>query len=125
MKRVISTESAPSAVGAYSQATATDQLIFTAGQIPFTPDGDSLADEPIGVQTERCLDNVEAILDAEGATMADVLKTTVYLADINDFEEMNEVYAGYFDDQPPARSAFEVAELPKGVGIEIEAVASK
>ncbi|WP_312911220.1 Rid family detoxifying hydrolase [Natronosalvus caseinilyticus] len=124
MKRIISTDDAPAAVGAYSQGTTDDSIVFTAGQIPLTPDGDLLDDEPIDVQTEQALDNVEAVLEEAGATMYDVLKMTVLLDDIEEFEAMNEVYAGYFDDEPPARSAFEVANLPKGVGIEIEAIAS-
>jgi len=125
MKRTVSTDAAPAAVGAYSQATATDDLVFTAGQIPLTPDGDLLADEPIAVQTEQALDNVAAVLEEAGASMADALKLTVFLDDIEDFDAMNEVYATYFDDEPPARSAVEVAALPKGVGIEIEAVATQ
>ncbi|WP_254765930.1 Rid family detoxifying hydrolase [Salinilacihabitans rarus] len=124
MKRVVSTDEAPEAVGAYSQATTNGSLLFTAGQIPLTPDGELLDDEPIAVQTERALDNLVAILEAEGASAADVLKVTVFLDDIDDFEAMNETYAGYFDEAPPARSAVEVAALPKGVGVEIEAVAA-
>ena len=124
VKRIISTEDAPAAVGAYSQGTTNGSLLFTAGQIPLTPDGDSLAEESVGTQTEQALENVLAVLDAEGAGAEDVLKVTVFLADIEDFEEMNDVYETYFEEEPPARSAFEVANLPKGVGIEIEAVAS-
>ncbi len=124
MKRVISTDEAPSAVGAYSQGTTNGDLLFTAGQIPLTPDGELLDDEPIADQTRQSLENVRAILAAEDLTMGDVLKVTVYLADIGDFEEMNEVYAEFFDDEPPARSAFEVGALPKGAGVEIEAIAS-
>ncbi|MFC3957551.1 Rid family detoxifying hydrolase [Halovivax cerinus] len=124
MKRVISTDDAPAAVGAYSQATTNGSILFTAGQIPLTPDGELLDDEPIAVQTEQALDNLVAILQEKGATPADVLKTTVFLADIDDFDEMNETYATYFDDEPPARSAVEVANLPKGAGVEIEAIAN-
>ena len=124
MKRVTETDAAPAAVGAYSQATSDGSLLFTAGQIPLTPDGDLLDDEPIEVQTEQALDNLVAILEEEGAGPEDVLKVTVFLDDIDDFDAMNETYAGYFDDEPPARSAIEVAALPKGVGVEIEAVAS-
>ncbi|ARS91113.1 Rid family detoxifying hydrolase [Natrarchaeobaculum aegyptiacum] len=124
MKRTVETDDAPAAVGAYSQATTDDSLLFTAGQIPATPDGDILSDEPIDVQTEQALDNVLAILEAEGASADDLLKVTIFLDDIDDFEVVNETYATYFEDEPPARSAFEVAALPKGVGIEIEAVAS-
>ncbi|WP_299267189.1 Rid family detoxifying hydrolase [Halorientalis sp.] len=124
MKRPVSTDDAPAAVGAYSQATATDSLVFTAGQIPMTPDGDLLDHRPIADQTEQALDNLAAVLDEAGAGMNDVLKITVYLADIDDFDAMNETYATYFDDEPPARSAVEVGALPKGVGVEIEAVAT-
>ncbi|KOX92593.1 Rid family detoxifying hydrolase [Haloarcula rubripromontorii] len=124
MKRTISTTDAPEAVGAYSQATTNGSLVFTAGQIPMTPDGDLLDDEPIATQAEQALSNVEAVLASEGLEMSDVLKVTVYLDDIDDFEAMNDTYAGFFDDAPPARSAVEVANLPKGVGVEIEAIAT-
>ncbi len=125
MKRVIETDDAPAAVGAYSQAATDGSLLFTAGQIPLTPDGELLDDEPIETQTEQALDNLVAILEAEGASSGDVLKVTVFLDDIDDFEAMNETYADYFDDEPPARSAVEVGALPKGVGVEIEAIASR
>ncbi|MXV63075.1 RidA family protein [Natronorubrum sp. JWXQ-INN-674] len=124
MKRIIHTDDAPAAVGAYSQATSNDSLLFTAGQIPLTADGDLLDDESIAVQTEQALYNLDAVLDEAGASSEDVLKVTVMLDDIDDFDEMNETYANYFDDEPPARSAVEVAALPKGVGVEIEAIAS-
>ncbi|WIV67802.1 Rid family detoxifying hydrolase [Natrialbaceae archaeon AArc-T1-2] len=124
MKRIVDTDDAPAAVGAYSQAATDGSVLFTAGQIPLTPDGELLADEPIDVQTERALENLVAILESEGASVEDVLKVTVFLEDIDDFEAMNETYAGYFEGEPPARSAVEVAALPKGVGVEIEAVAS-
>ena len=124
MKRIISTQDAPEAVGAYSQATTNGSLVFTAGQIPMTPDGDLLDDEDIAVQTRQSLENVKAILEEEGLTMQDVLKVSVFLDDIDDFEEMNSTYKEYFQDNPPARSAVEVANLPKGVGVEIEAIAS-
>ena len=124
MKRVIDTPDASSAVGAYSQATTNGSIVFTAGQIPMTADGDLLADESITVQTRQALENVSAILEEEGLTPEDVLKVTVFLDDIDDFDEMNDAYEEYFLDNPPARSAVEVAALPKGVGVEIEAVAS-
>jgi len=124
MKRIIETDDAPAAVGAYSQATSNGSLLFTAGQIPLTTEGELLADEPIDRQTEQALYNLDAVLDEADATAADILKVTVFLDDIDDFEEMNEAYANYFDDQPPARSAVEVAALPKGVGVEIEAIAT-
>ena len=125
MKRTIETDDAPAAVGAYSQAAATDSLVFTAGQIPFTPDGESKADAPIADQTELVLDNVHAVLDEAGVGLDDIVKVTIFLADIDDFEEMNETYATYFDDEPPARSAVQAGALPKGVGVEIEAIATR
>ncbi|RKD93761.1 Rid family detoxifying hydrolase [Halopiger aswanensis] len=124
MPRVISTDDAPAAVGAYSQATVAGDLLFTAGQLPLTPDGELLDDEPVAEQTRQCLENVDAILAAADATVADVCKVTIFLEDIDDFDAMNEAYAAYFDDAPPARSAVEVASVPKGAAVEIEAVAS-
>ena len=124
MKRTVQTDDAPAAVGAYSQAATDGSILFTAGQIPLTPDGELLDDEPIEVQTEQALANVRAILEAADATPDDVLKMTVFLDDIENFEAMNAVYAEFFDAEPPARSALEVANLPKGVGVEIEAIAS-
>ena len=125
MKRTIETPDAPAAVGAYSQATTDGSLVFTAGQIPLTPEGELLDDEPIAVQTRQSLENVKAILEEEGLTMQDVLKVSVFLDDIESFDEMNEAYAEYFRDNPPARSAVEVANLPKGAGVEIEAIAAQ
>jgi len=124
MKRIVSTDDAPAAVGAYSQATTDGDLLFTAGQIPLTPDGELRDDAPIAEQTQLALDNVSAILEAEGLGLDDVLKVSVYLADIDDFEAMNETYGEYFDEDPPARSALEVGALPKGADVEIEVVAS-
>jgi len=123
MKRTVSTDDAPAAVGAYSQATTTGALLFTAGQLPLTTDGELLDDEPVSVQTEQCLANVEAILASEGLDLTDVLKTTIYLDDIEDFDEMNETYGAHFDAEPPARSAVEVGNVPKGAALEIEVIA--
>ncbi|MDR5656332.1 Rid family detoxifying hydrolase [Halodesulfurarchaeum sp. HSR-GB] len=125
MKRVIETAEAPAAVGAYSQATTNGDLVFTAGQLPMTAEGELLEDEPIEVQTRQALENVKAILDEEGLTMQDVLKVTVLMDDIDEFDAMNSAYAEYFRDNPPARSAFEVAEVPKGAKIEIEVIAAQ
>lgn len=125
MKRIISTADAPEAVGPYSQGTTNGELVFTAGQIALTPDGELLDDEPIHVQTRQCLENIKNIVESEGLTLQDVLKTTVFLGDITDYDEMNEAYSEYFQDNPPARSAFEVADLPAGAAIEIEAIAAK
>ena len=124
MNRTISTDDAPAAVGAYSQATTDGDLLFTAGQLPLTTDGELLDDEPVDVQARQCLENVEAILAAEGLTMDAVLKVTVYLDDVDDFAEMNDTYAGFFDEDPPARSAVEVGAVPKGAAVEIEAIAA-
>ncbi|GGC64141.1 Rid family detoxifying hydrolase [Haloferax sulfurifontis] len=124
MKRTISTSDAPAAVGAYSQATTNGDLILTAGQLPLTPDGELLDDASVGDQTTQCLENVAAILAAEGGSLDDVLKTTVFLDDIDDFEEFNEAYSEFFDEEPPARSAVEVGNVPKGAAIEIEAIAA-
>lgn len=125
MKRVIQTPDAPQALGAYSQATTDGQLVFTAGQLPMTPDGTLLADEDVGTQTRQALENVKGILEEEGLTLQNVLKVTVFLDDIADFDVMNEAYGEYFQDNPPARSAVEVGALPKGATLEIEAIAAK
>ena len=125
MKRIVSTDAAPAAVGAYSQATETDDLVFTAGQIPLTPDGDLLDEAAIDVQTQQALENVQAILEESDTSLENVLKVTVYLDDIDDFEAMNDTYETFFETEPPARSAVGVDELPKGVGVEIEAIATR
>jgi reactive intermediate/imine deaminase len=123
VKRTISTDDAPAAVGAYSQATTNGSLLFTAGQLPLTTEGDLLDDESVATQTEQALDNVLAILAEEGADASDLLKVTIFLDDIEDFDEMNETYGTYFDAEPPARSAIEVGNVPKGAALEIEAIA--
>jgi reactive intermediate/imine deaminase len=125
MREIVSTDEAPAAVGAYSQATTTDDLVFTAGQIPLTPDGDLLDGAAVDVQTEQALENVAAILAEADTDMDSVLKVTVFLADIDDFDAMNDTYETFFDDEPPARSAVAVRDLPKGVAVEIEAVAAR
>lgn len=125
MKRIISTPDAPAAVGAYSQGTTDGNLVFTAGQLPLTSDGELLDEEPVGVQTRQSLENIRMILEAEGLSMQDVLKVTIYLDDVDTFEEMNEAYAEYFQDNPPARSAIEVGAVPKGAAIEVEAIAAQ
>gem|GEM_PF-184901 len=122
MKEIISTDKAASAVGAYSQGTTNGDLLFTAGQIGLTPDGDLLGDEDIETQTTQALDNLTAIIEEAGGSLDDVLKTTVFLADIDDFDAMNEVYGSYFDDEPPARSAIQAGGLPANMDVEIEAV---
>jgi len=124
VKDIVHTDAAPEAVGAYSQATTNGELIFTAGQIPLTADDELRADASVTEQTELALSNLEAVLAEAGAEPTDVLKTTVFLADIDDFDEMNAAYAAFFDAEPPARSAVQAGALPKGVAVEIEAVAA-
>jgi 2-iminobutanoate/2-iminopropanoate deaminase len=124
MKRTISTDDAPAAVGAYSQATTDGDLLITAGQLPLTTDGELLDDEPVGEQTRQCLRNVAAILESEGLSLEHVLKTTVFLDDIDDFDAFNEAYSEFFDAEPPARSAIGAGAVPKGAAVEIEAVAT-
>jgi reactive intermediate/imine deaminase len=123
MKRVISTNDAPEAVGAYSQATTNGEFLFTAGQLPLTTDGELLDDASVDEQTRQCLENVSAILQSEGGSIDDILKTTVYLDNIDDFDEFNQAYSEFFDEEPPARSAVEVGRVPKGAAVEIEALA--
>lgn len=125
MKRIIQTREAPEAVGAYSQGTITGDLLFTAGQVAVTSDGEELLDEPIEVQTRQALENIRSIVEEAGLTLQNVVKVTVYLADIDDFDAMNETYSEYFQDNPPARSAVEVGNLPLGASVEIEAIAAK
>lgn len=123
MKKIISTTEAPAAIGPYSQAVRVGSMIFCAGQIPLDPTSGNIVSEDIAEQTRRVLDNVTAILKSEQLTLAHVVKTTVFLADFGDFQKMNEVYATYFKDQPPARSTVGVSTLPKNARVEIEAIA--
>jgi 2-iminobutanoate/2-iminopropanoate deaminase len=123
MRRTIHTDDAPAAVGAYSQAIATGDVVFTAGQIPLTPEGDLLDGAAIDVQTEQALENAAAVLAAAGSELANALKVTVYLTDMEAFDAMDAAYESFFDEEPPARSAVGVASLPKNVDVEIEVVA--
>jgi 2-iminobutanoate/2-iminopropanoate deaminase len=122
-RRAISTAAAPAAVGPYSQAIATDDLVFCSGQVGLDPATGALVDGGLEPQAERALKNLASVLDAAGCTYADVVKTTCFLTDINDFAAFNAIYARYMPDPPPARSTFAVAGLPKGASIEIEAIA--
>lgn len=122
MKKVFSTNQAPAAIGPYSQAVRGGDYAFVSGQLPIDPSTGEFAGDDIKAQTKQSLDNIKAILESEGLTMANIVKTTVYLASIADFAAMNEVYATYFTDACPARAAFEVAALPKAALVEIEAV---
>ena len=123
MKKVISTTKAPAAIGPYSQAIQVGTLIYTSGQIPIDPAIGSFVEGGIKEQTRQSLLNVKAILEEAGLTMNDVVKTTVFMADMNDFAEMNAVYAEFFTEPYPARSAVAVKTLPKGALVEIEVVA--
>jgi 2-iminobutanoate/2-iminopropanoate deaminase len=123
MKKIISTTEAPAAIGPYSQAIRAGSLIFCAGQVPLDPKTGQIVPGDVAEQTRRVLENVAAILRSEQLTLADVVKTTVFLADFGDFQKMNEVYATYFTNQPPARSTVGVSTLPKNALVEIEAIA--
>ena len=121
--KVISTTKAPAAIGPYSQAIKVGNLVYTSGQIPIDPKTGSIVEGGIKEQTRQSLTNVKTILEEAGLTMANVVKTTVFMADMNDFAEMNAVYAEFFSEPYPARSAVAVKTLPKGALIEIEVVA--
>ncbi len=122
MRKPISTDQAPAAIGPYAQAVRVDTLLFTSGQIPLRPDG-TLLEGDTRAQTEQVLKNLQAVLEAGGSSLPNVIKCTCFLADMNDFTVMNEVYGTFFGESPPARSAVEVARLPRDVRIEIEAIA--
>ena len=122
MRDIVSTTNAPAAIGPYSQAVGIGGLLFTSGQIPLRPDG-SLVEGDIEAQTRQVLANLAAVLEAGGSSLDQVVKCTVFLADMNDFAAVNAVYAESFSSEPPARSAVEVARLPRDVMVEIEAVA--
>ena len=123
MKTVISTTNAPAAIGPYSQAIRVGNLIFTSGQIPIDPATGSFVEGGIKEQTRQSLLNVKAILNEAGTTMDHVIKTTVFMADMNEFAEMNSVYSEFFNTPYPARSAVAVKTLPKGALVEIEVIA--
>ncbi len=123
MKKEIRTDKAPKAIGPYSQAIEANGFIFVSGQIPINPATGELVKGPIEKQTEQVLKNIKAILEEAGSSLENVVKSTVYLADLKDYPKMNEIYSKYFSAPYPARAAFQVARLPKDVGIEIEVIA--
>lgn len=123
MKKELSTENAPNAIGPYSQGIKAGNIVFVSGQLPIDPQTGDFPGDDIATLTRRSLDNISAVLYVAGMTMRNVVKTTIYLTDMNDFNTVNEVYAGYFDDVAPARSAVAVARLPRNARIEIEAIA--
>jgi 2-iminobutanoate/2-iminopropanoate deaminase len=124
MKKIISTSEAPGAIGPYSQAARSGRLLFCSGQIPLDPKTGELVQGDIAAQTRRVLDNIAAILRAEGLTFDHVVKTTIFLTNLGDFQTVNEIYGSYFKQDPPARSTVQVSALPKGASVEIEVIAA-
>ena len=124
MKQVLATDQAPAAIGPYSQGIAAGETVYVSGQLPLDPATGAFP-EGIAAQTAQSLKNIQALLAQQGMTLANVVKTTVFLADINDFAEMNKVYGEFFTQPYPARSAVQVAKLPKDAPLEIECIAVK
>ncbi len=122
-KQIIHTDNAPKAIGPYSQAIKAGNLLFVSGQVPFDPATMEIVEGGVVEQTARVLENLKAILAEAGATFENVVKTTVFIKDMNDFGQINEVYAKYFGENKPARACVEVARLPRDVKVEIEVVA--
>jgi 2-iminobutanoate/2-iminopropanoate deaminase len=123
MKKIVASDSAPKAIGPYSQAVIYNGLAYLSGQIPLDPASGQIVEGDIAVQTERVLENLKAVLEACGSSFGQVIKTTVYVKDMADFPKVNEVYGKYFAVNPPARATVEVARLPRDVRVEIEAIA--
>lgn len=123
-KEIISTSKAPAAIGPYSQAIKIGDFLFSSGQIPLDPETSELVGEDIESQTRQVLNNVTAVLEAANLTLEDVVKTTVYIKNMDDFNTVNGIYAEFFTENPPARSAVEVARLPKDVLVEMEVIAA-
>jgi 2-iminobutanoate/2-iminopropanoate deaminase len=124
MRKTVSTDNAPKAIGPYSQAVIYNGIAYLSGQIPLNPANNQLLEGDIAAQTERVLENLKAVLEACGASLESVLKTTVFLKDMGDFLKMNEVYSRYFKTNPPARSTVQAAKLPRDVSVEIDAIAA-
>ena len=122
-RTVVATEQAPAAIGPYSQAIAAAGLVFCSGQIPLDPVTGQIVEGGIDTQTRRVLDNLTVVLQAAGSSPEQVVKTTIFLADMNDFATVNTIYAEYFGTEPPARSTVQVARLPRDVRVEVEAIA--
>jgi 2-iminobutanoate/2-iminopropanoate deaminase len=122
-REIVSSTRAPQAIGPYSQAVRVGKFLITSGQIPIDPGTDQLVGNDIRAATRQVMDNLKAVLEAGGSSLDQVIKTTVYLANLDDFPAMNEVYASYFPGDPPARSTIQAARLPKGAIIEIDAIA--
>ena len=121
--KIVQTDDAPAAIGPYSQATIVDGWVYCSGQIPLDPHSGELVQGDVGAQTEQVFRNLAAVLEAAGASLSRVVKTTVFLADMGDFQAMNQVYAAHFGDHRPARATVQAAGLPRNVAVEIECVA--
>jgi 2-iminobutanoate/2-iminopropanoate deaminase len=121
-REIIQTDSAPAAVGPYSQAIRTGDLLFVSGQIPLDPSSGELVKQDAPGQARRCLENVAAICEAAGTSLATAVRVTVWLTDMRDFAQVNEAYAEFFESDPPARVAIEVVALPKGADVEVDAI---
>jgi len=122
-KRIVRAEDAPEAIGPYSQAVVANGMVYAAGQVPLDPRTGQIVPGDIRAQTKRVMENLKAVLAAAGSSMDKVVKTTVFLRDLNDFGTMNEIYGAYFREHPPARSTVQVAKLPREAAVEIEVVA--
>ena len=123
MKKIISTSEAPGAIGPYSQAIRSGSFLFCSGQIPLDPKSGQIIPGDIAAQTRRVMDNIAALLKAESLSFDNVVKTTIFLTNLGDFQTVNEIYGSYFTKDPPARSTIQVAALPKGANVEIEVIA--
>jgi len=124
MKHVIATNQAPKAIGPYSQAIVSSGFAFLSGQIPLDPITGLIVEGDIAAQTKQVLENIKAVLEASGSSLAQVVKTTVFLKDMEEFSKMNEIYGKYFPETPPARATVEVSRLPRDVRVEIECIAT-
>ncbi len=124
VREIVSTPGAPQAIGPYSQAVKANAFLFVSGQIPLDPESGQMTATDVVAQTNQVMENLKAILECEGLAFADVVKTTIFLTDLTDFSRVNEAYGAYFESDPPARATVQVAALPKGARVEIEAVAA-
>ena len=124
MKKIISTNEAPAAIGPYSQAVRSGSLVFCSGQIPLDPKSGEIVGGDIAVQTRRVMDNIAALLRAEGLSFDNIVKTTIFLTNLGDFQVVNQIYGSYFKNDPPARSTVQIAALPRGANVEIEVIAA-
>ena len=123
MKKIVSTNEAPTAIGPYSQAVRSGSFLFCSGQIPLDPKSGQIVAGSISAQTRRVLDNIAGLLRSQGLTFDHIVKTTIFLTDLGDFQTVNEIYGSYFKQNPPARSTVQVAGLPKSANVEIEVIA--